>query len=195
MSWLAGAEGIAAFLLFLCGYLGAKLIALECVAVVQLSYISLVSLKNIAPPFHALWHLRYSFGYTHARDYAYDSPLLPEFKGQRLGGGLLADYNFLLAFVLAPVALAAGSRLLSVTLMKNTPTLKTAWRRLLGEFLLYGLLFSAYAVFLSLGVSLRCWTGEAANLVCGVLGLALTAALTVLSNYFARHFGEFKKRF
>jgi hypothetical protein len=165
--------------------------------VVQLAYICLVSLRNISPAFHALTSLGFSFGsvFPGSSEDAFSSALQPEFRGMRLSGDFLANYNAVLVFVLAPLALAAGSKLLSVTVAKERPLLRVVWRRFLGEFLLYGLLFGSYIVFLSLGISVRSWTGNPGNLVVGVLLLALLVGLTVASNYFPKSFGEFRRRF
>lgn len=58
-----GVSGIA-LLLFLVGYFGAKLVALESIAVVQLSALLMVSLEDMSPPFGSLSYLSYSLGET-----------------------------------------------------------------------------------------------------------------------------------
>lgn len=48
--------------LFIAGYFGAKLVAIEGVAVVQLSAILLLTQKDTAPTFDGLQYLKYSLG-------------------------------------------------------------------------------------------------------------------------------------
>lgn len=56
--------GVAAItlLLFVAGYFGGKLIALECIAVIQLSALLLLTQKNMGPSFDGLKYLKFSLG-------------------------------------------------------------------------------------------------------------------------------------
>lgn len=62
VKYLAYAITALVYLLFFLGYFGAKLIAIECIAVIQLSGMLLFSLKNMNPTMAALEPLSLSLG-------------------------------------------------------------------------------------------------------------------------------------
>jgi hypothetical protein len=60
---------ICALLMLLIGLFGGKLIGLECAGVIQLSFISLLSMTDLSPTATSLLMLKYSLGYNSLRSY------------------------------------------------------------------------------------------------------------------------------
>jgi hypothetical protein len=56
--------GVAALLMFAAGFFGGRLIGLECMAVIQLSYMMLLTVEDLSASLSGLSYLRYSFGYN-----------------------------------------------------------------------------------------------------------------------------------
>ena len=69
-------------ILFLAGYFGTKLISIECIAVIQLAAMLVISLKNTNPVMAAMQSLSLSMGFTYLpKDYKYEaSSLSPHMK-------------------------------------------------------------------------------------------------------------------
>jgi hypothetical protein len=58
------AVSILALAFFILGFYSGKLIALECITVFQLTFLSLLTIENISPTFASLQFLSYSCGYN-----------------------------------------------------------------------------------------------------------------------------------
>jgi len=105
--------------MFLFGYGGSKLVALEGAAIIQVTSILLLTLKNISPCFHSLRYLRLSFGYNKLHSYDYSSKYIqPEFKAQQFSAQPFHNYNLILIIVFAPFLIAFALKILSVTKFK-----------------------------------------------------------------------------
>ena len=149
VKYLSIAVSALSLLLFVAGYFGAKLIAIECIAVVQLSAMLLFSLENMPPTFAALKPLTLSMGLTPLpKDYVYEqSTLSPNFKFLLLNRDSLSCLNAFLALFVAPVIAAAVIKLLADRCFKEKQILQFAWKNALGTHAFYALLFLAYANF------------------------------------------------
>ena len=157
VKYLGFAISALSYLLFFVGYFGAKLVAIECLAVVQLSGMLLFSLKNMNPTVAALEPLSLSLGLVPLiKGYKYEiSNLSPHFKYLFLTNGLLDGQNVFLILVLVPMSLALVVKLLSDYKYKDKQLLKFVWKNSLGTFTFYGILMLAYGQFSYLAVNAR----------------------------------------
>jgi hypothetical protein len=121
IKYLAFAITALVFLLFFVGYFGAKLVAIECLAVIQLSGMLLFSFKNMNPSMAALQPLSLSLGLIPlVEGYKYEiSSLSPHFKYLFLTNGLLDGQNIFLVLVFVPMLTALIVKLLSDYKYKN----------------------------------------------------------------------------
>jgi hypothetical protein len=56
--------GICALVMFIIGYFGAKLVALEFAAIVQITFLALITQTNVSPNFESLKGLKLGFGFN-----------------------------------------------------------------------------------------------------------------------------------
>lgn len=99
---------IISILQFAAGYFGAKLIALECAAVSQISALLLITLKEMTPTFNSLRPLSYSLGFYHfGSNYDFQPQNLPaNIKAQRLTSVFVDNFNIALIVILTPLTVA-----------------------------------------------------------------------------------------
>jgi hypothetical protein len=93
----------AALLLFVAGFAGRKIVALELIAVFQVAYLSLAAVDGLAPTAHALSGLGLSCGYALAWG---EASAVGRFAALRLRTLFFGNYN--LAFVLVLLPLTAS---------------------------------------------------------------------------------------
>lgn len=74
-----GASSIALLLAFL-GLIAGRLVGLECLAVLQLSFLSLLTLTDVSPSFASLSYLGLSFGYNKVGSYEMGQSIDRPFK-------------------------------------------------------------------------------------------------------------------
>jgi hypothetical protein len=169
---------IISLLLFVAGYFGAKLIALECVATVQLSSLLLFTLQKVNPTFHALHFLGISLGRTYSQSaYSYQPQSLPpQFKGQTVSYFSAVDYGLSILTVFIPLIVGAVLyALLQTSLRKRMPS-ADMWNFAVGEYTFYGLAFCSYSAFATLAIDIRfcdksvvCFIGIATSAVLGLV--------------------------
>ena len=200
IKYLAYAITALVCLLFFVGYFGAKLVALECLAVIQLSGMLLFSLKNMNPTMAALEPLSLSLGLIPlVKGYKYEiSSLSPHFKYLFLTHGLLDGQNIFLLLVFVPMLAALVVKLLSDYKYKDKPLLKFVWKNCLGTFTFYGILMLAYGQFSYLAVNAKQFFSETDNFV--TLSITVLFTLLVFVYIFGfckypRWFGSFKNKF
>jgi hypothetical protein len=133
-------------IMFLAGYLGTKLISIECIAVIQLAAMLVFSLKNTNPVMAAMQSLSLSIGLTCLpKDYKYEpSNLSPHMKLLMLSNNIFDCENISLMFLLCPLILALILKLLSEFKYKNKSSFKLAYKNSVGTFTFYAILLLAY---------------------------------------------------
>ena len=107
---------------FLLGIFARKLVSIEMVAVVQISYLSLLTLPSLNPSFKALTNMWFVNGFSYfslSKNYLKDtfSPL--QAKGVFLYSRFTENYNFTLLLILLPYLLSLISYILSKTLYRK----------------------------------------------------------------------------
>jgi len=177
------------------------LVAIECLAVIQLSGMLLFSLKNMPPAMAALEPLSLSLGLIPlVKGYKYEvSSLSPHFKYLFLTNGLLDGQNICLVLVFVPMLTALVVKLLSDYKYKDKkPILRYVWKNSLGTFTFYGILMLAYGQFSYLAVNAKQFFSETDNFIT----LSITALFTLLVVVYIfgfckypRWFGSFKNKF
>ena len=80
VKYLAMAIGLLAVLFLIAGILGGRLIGLYCSGVIQLTFISTLTLQNLSPTFNALESLAWSLGYNKLKSYNYSESIDKSFK-------------------------------------------------------------------------------------------------------------------
>jgi hypothetical protein len=127
----------------------ATLIALECVATVQLYSLLLFTLQKVNPTFHALHFLGISLGRTYFQSvYNYQpQPLTPQFKEQTVSYFSAVDYGLsILTVFIPPIVGVVLYAILQTSLRKNMPS-TDMWNFAVGEYTFYGLAFCSYSAF------------------------------------------------
>ena len=145
-------------LIFFLGYFGAKIIAIECVAVTQVAALLTVTLEDVNPTFDSLRYLDLSLGITNIfpDDYNYESSSIPaHIKPLISSWDCISSFNIFLGVVLCPLLVGVILLILSKTAYKDNNKVGKAWRYAFGTFTYYGLLFLAYGVLASLFVNFR----------------------------------------
>ena len=115
--------GISAVAAVFCvlGLISGKMIGVEMMAVVQISFISLITLSQVNPCFAALSSLKLVNGYNSLNQSNYlEDPLTPTSpKGIFLYSRFTENFNFTLAIVLIPLLVALVCFILSKTALKE----------------------------------------------------------------------------
>ena len=145
--WLSIVVGVVSLLLFAAGYFGAKLPALEGIAVVQLAALLLFTVDNTAPTYDGLKYLGWALGATtiFRKQYFYEDTQLPyTVRSQFDGTDSISTFNVFLGAVFVPLLMALVLKVLSVTVYKGRRRVEKAWKYSLGTFTFYGLMFLAY---------------------------------------------------
>ena len=104
--YLAIGLGVAALLLFVAGLFGGRLIGLECLALVQLSFLCLLSLEDLSATLSELQYLRFSFGYNSLAAYDYGQGLGRPFVAAQLSRPLVLNFNISAGLILVPLIAA-----------------------------------------------------------------------------------------
>jgi hypothetical protein len=199
--YISIAISVLSLLLFCLGYFGAKLPALEGIAVVQLSSLLLVSVDSTAPTFNGLTYLSWSLGATPFLfdQYHYEDTAVAETaRSTYLSTDSISTINVFLAALVFPLLVSAILKILSATSCRESRSVTRGWKYSLGSYTFYGLMFLALGEFTSLGLTLRHWEMSAAT----GIGLAIGSIFAVvyigylvgLTNY-PLWFGSFKNKF
>lgn len=146
------AMAIAASSLVFCmiGIIAGKMVGIEMMAVVQISFFSLVTLSQLNPCFAALSNLQFVNGYNSLnRNPLHDqlTPIQP--RGIQLFSRFTENFNFTVAVIVIPALSALVCFILSKTAIKNNPKLNQATKKLIGEYTFMGLMFGAYMIAVS----------------------------------------------
>jgi hypothetical protein len=187
-------------LLFFGGYLGGKLIAIECLAVVQLSGLLLLTQDNMPPTIAALKPLTVSMGLTPLiQGFVYeDSSISPNFKYVLLNRNVLSCVNIFLLLFVVPVIGAIVVKIVADTKYPGRLFPQYIWKNTLGTFSFYGLLFLAYSTFAYLVVDIYHFQGESADyfgIIVGTTFVAIIAVYIVAFFKVGRWLGSFTKKF
>lgn len=151
------AAGLA-WLFFLIGMISGKMIGVEMMAVLQASFVSLVSLQELNPCFKALSSLQLVNGYNSvsAQDIMEDSLVPDQPRGIFLYARFLENYNITSVLIFIPLLVGLVVMILSKTALKSkAETLEKVWKRAVGEYAFTGVLFSGYIVFTSFTLELK----------------------------------------
>ncbi len=195
------AVGVVSLLIFAAGYFGAKLPALEGIAVVQLAALLLFTVDNTAPTYEGLKYLGWALGATtiFRKQYFYEDTQLPyTVRSQFDANDSISTFNIFLSAILIPPLVAVVLKILSVTAFKSSLLMQRVWLNCLTTFTFYGLLFLSYGELCSTILNVKYLKTE----MSGFVGLAIgSVILLLLIVYqiclcrFPQWFGSFKKRF
>jgi hypothetical protein len=191
----------ASLLLFLTGYFGCKLQSLECVAVVQLAALLLVTLKDLGSTYVGLRHLSFSLGIVvpSQEKYYHEDTSVPRYFRTIIPSSSTATIiNGALLVVIVPVIASLVFKILSVTCCKQTRRIHRAWKYSLGTFTYYGILFLAYGELACLAISVRYFQSDIGSGI-SVLGGSVFAIILVVSTISSvvipAWYGCFSKKF
>lgn len=160
--------------LFILGYFSGKLVGLECVTVLQLSFLSLLTCEDLSPSFYGLSYLGYSCGYNLKTLDNSNVKINRRFSPVGHFKPFLDNYNLTAVLFILPLILSLVFTLINRFRYKSTNAFLLKHSQLLrGEGCFYGLMFSAYEIVLSLGV-------EVMNLGTGIMGLLVGGLLVIL---------------
>ena len=139
---------ILAWLMMLIGLFAGKLVGVEMMAVIQFSFLSLISLKTVNPCVNALSSLRWINGFNSLElsNILDDTITPPQPKGLYLYSQFAENYNITSLLILLPLLSGIVILILSKTLCKEKPILEKVWKRLVGEYTFCGLMLSAYII-------------------------------------------------
>lgn len=182
---LAMAIALLSLTFFVIGIISAKMVGIEMMAVVQISFFSLVSLSQLNPCFAALSNLLFANGYNslhhnHLQDQL--TPIQP--KGIQLFSRFTENFNFTLALVLIPVLVALVCFILSKTAFKNNVKLNQLTKKLVGEYAFMGLMFGAYMIAVSFALQVMFGMKNTVDLIGKVSLVECSLLLLSLVVYF-----------
>lgn len=174
--YVAAGASLLALGFFFMGLFSGKIIALEMLAVFQVTYFSLLSLENLRPTFSALRFLSFSCGFS--------LKVLPtvwahrRFTGIGLQFPFLNNFNLAVVLLAVPLLLSGALALANRCRYKGTHAKLILWSQLLrGEFIFYALMFAAYLFVVSAGI-----TAQRTEFLAGIflVGAGLNGALILL---------------
>ncbi len=196
VSYLAMLISALGIIGFFAGFLGPKVIALDLLDLIQVTYFSLIGIQHLSPGMAALSGLKYSSGYAVV---LFPEPAWTAETARFFGIGMSVDFlnNFNIMAGLPLVAVLCG--LAAKLVAKISPSERDFfWNfisaRALCEFALYALMISLNAVVVSMGVEFY-FQREIAAMVAAGLAFAAFVVYFVLLEEYPEKFGEFKKKF
>lgn len=122
VSILAYVVAALSLLLFLLGIFARKLIGLEMVAVVQISYLSLLALSSMSPCFRALSNIWFVNGFSYfslSKGHLLDPHTPLPVKGIYLYSRLLENYNITFLLIIVPYLFSLVCLVLAKTAFKS----------------------------------------------------------------------------
>jgi len=120
ISKLALAVGILSLLLFFLSMISGKMIGVEMMAVLQITFFSLITLTEMNPCFSSLSYLWLVNGYNSLQNNPLSDPLIPnQVKGIQMFSQFVQNFNFTLALVFIPLLISLISFILSKTAFKS----------------------------------------------------------------------------
>lgn len=112
---------VVSLVFFLIGLISGKMIGVEMIAVVQISFFSLMSLTDINPCFAALASLKYVNGYNNlGGDIINDSFTPGQIRGISLYSNFTSNFNFTAAIIVIPLIVSLISLILWKTAFKDS---------------------------------------------------------------------------
>lgn len=154
--YLSMAVAVLSVLLFAAGYFGAKLQALEAVAVVQISALLLFTADNTGPTYNGLQYLGWSLGATPflRSTYFYESASLPyPVRSMVSSSDSISTYNIFLLVLVVPLLAALIFKVISGA--DSSGKKSKLWKYTLGSYTFYGLMFLAYGELSILVLNVR----------------------------------------
>lgn len=107
---------------FVAGIFCGKLVGVEMMAVVQISYLSLLSLDQLNPSFRALSKIQFVNGYNYhylSKGHLFDQLAPVQVKGMYMYSYFLQNYNLTVILVLLPLLMSLICLVLQKTFYKN----------------------------------------------------------------------------
>lgn len=202
ISTLCTAISAMAGLFFLVGLISGKMVGVEMMAVVQISFFSLVTLSQLNPCFAALSSLKLVNGYNSLNHNHLADQLTPTNpKGIFLFSRFTENFNFTAAIILVPLLVALVAFILSKTALKENERVVRVAKKAVGEYTLMGILFGGYLIAVSFALQVMYGMKNNSDFI-GKVSLAECAVLLVMMvGYFAflllkpEFFGEFTEEF
>lgn len=144
--------GILAVLFLIAGIFGGRLIGLQCSGVIQLTFISTLTLQNLSPNFNALESLGWSLGYNKLKSYNYSESIDKSLKSTQFSRLFIQNYNFMGIIVFLPVIAALICKIIEKQKKESEKQLywNSKAKHCIGQFTLYALLSFSYLSFVSL---------------------------------------------
>ena len=195
---------LVAMALFICGLVCAKVVGVEMMAVIQIAFYGLVTIKGLNPTFSALVGLWPSSGYNRllGRDVFVEHTSM-QIKAIDHSFSFIYNYNCILALFLLLVLF--GSVVWAIALFKKEKEEKVNFSLIattfVYEFAFTVLMFSSYVIIVSAAVEFVFWNKESDDFVVKV-SLAATALMIFATVLYAllltfrnTLFGEFHAKF
>lgn len=123
VNYISTAIGGLVLAVMLIGLFGRKLVGLETAAVIQIAYLSMISLDLMSPTFAALSVLGLSCGFHKFEDYNMSQSIGKPFKGVELDLFFLKNYNIMMLLIFIPLLLALVAKILEKTCLKSRKNL------------------------------------------------------------------------
>jgi hypothetical protein len=127
ISKVGSALSLAALGVFALGVISGKMVGVEMMAVIQISFLSLMTLDGLNPCFAAISSLKFVNGYNELSRLTSITdlflPIPPKFIG--LFSFFVNNLNFTLAIIVIPLLVAAVAFILSKTALKTNPRILT----------------------------------------------------------------------
>lgn len=154
-------------------------------AVVQISFFSLVSLSQLNPCFAALSSLKLVNGYNSLNSDPLKDQLTPiSPKGIFLFSRFTENFNFTLAIIIIPLLVALIAFILSKTAMKQNQKVVQVAKKAVGEYVLMGLLFGGYLIAVSFALQLMYGINKTSDMIGTVSLVECAILLIMLIGYF-----------
>jgi hypothetical protein len=191
--------GICALVLFIVGFFGAKIVALEFAAVVQVTFLALVTQISVSPSFESLKGLKLSFGFNTLVSYSLKESVPKQFKMAELSSEIYRNYNLAALFILLPPLVGLACKLLAIKpFRKHRKILGIVFEFCIAELSLYGFMFSAYLLFENLSLTVLNFSKgivSVSSLIGEIFLLGVGVLYFVLLQKKPGMFGEFKRKF
>jgi hypothetical protein len=191
---------VIGFLFFLISIAAGKIIGIEMMAVIQISYLSLISLTSLNPALNLVSELYFVNGYNNLyynKEFL-SQPELTKVRGITLFPHFIENYSFTMVLVFIPLLLALIAFLMTKFCNKDW---EMKWKRLLGEYTFNGLMFSGYIVGVALALQFLYGFKNNSGPIGGfsilfsILFLGLYIGYMVLFIFKPEFFGEFTSFF
>ncbi len=202
VSLLCLAISVTSLVFFVLGLISGKMVGVEMMAVVQISFFALMTLSQLNPCFAALSQLRFVNGYNSLNNNHLEDQLSPnQPKGIFLFSRFAENFNFTAAIVVVPLLVALVAFVLSKTAFKNNEKVERVFQRALGEYTLNGLLFSGYIIAVAFSLQVMYGIKNSSDFIGKVSLAECSLFLALLVGYFVflllkpQFFGEFVESF